>query len=77
MSKFIVSATVDDSRLKGDAIFEYRIVDNHNYIIDENGGVEAKPGYTPQIGDKFTVEVLYRCDKEFISKMRKTFTVKI
>lgn len=77
MSKFVVSATVDDSRLKSDATFEYRIIDNHNYIIDQNGGVEAKPGYTPQIGDKFTVEVLYRCGGEFISKARKTFTVKI
>ena len=77
MSKFVVSATIDDPSLKADAIFKYRITDNRNYIIDKYGGVEAKPGYTPQIGDKFTVEVLYRCGGEFISKARKTFTVKI
>lgn len=77
MAKFVVSATVDDSRLKKDATFKYRITDNNNYIVDKNGGVEAKSGYTPQIGDKFTVEVSYRCDGGFISKAYKTFTVKI
>lgn len=41
------------------------------------GGVEAKPGYTPQIGDKITVEVSYKCKSCAISKARKTFTIKI
>lgn len=77
MSKFVVSATVDDPRLRKNAVFNYKILDNHNYIIDKYGGVEAKPGYIPQAGDKFTVEVSYKCAGEFISKARKTFTVKI
>ena len=77
MAKFVVSATVDDPSLKKDATFGYRIIDNNNYIIDKYGGVEAKPDYTPQIGDKFTVEVSYRCGGEFLSKAYKTFTVKI
>lgn len=77
MSKFVIAATVDDPNLKKDATFSYKILDNHNYIIDKNGGVQAKPGYTPKIGDKFTVEVSYRCAGEFVSKTRKTFTVKI
>lgn len=77
MAKFVVSATVDDSNLKKDATFQYRITDNNNYIIDKYGGVEAKPDYTPQIGDQFTVEVLYHNDRGFLSKAYKTFTVKI
>lgn len=77
MAKFVVSATIDDPSLKTDAIFEYRITDNRNYIIDKYGGVEAKPGYTPQIGDKYTVEALYRSNEGYIYKSYKTFTVKI
>lgn len=77
MSKFVVSATVDDANLEKDATFSYRIIDNHNYVIDKYGGVEAKSGYIPKTGDKFTVEVSYRCEREFVSKIRKTFTVKI
>lgn len=77
MSKFVVSATVDDSELKSDATFNYRITNNNNYIVDQNGGVEAKPGYLPQIGDTFTVEVSYYCDRGYLSKAYKTFTVKI
>lgn len=77
MAKFVVSATVDDLSLKKDATFKYRITDNDNYIIDKYGGVEAKPSYTPQVGDKFTVEVSYKCNGGFLSKAYKTFTVKI
>lgn len=76
MSKFVVSATVDDPRLKTNAKFKYRITDNPNYIIDEYGGVEAKKGYTPQVGDKFTVEVIYKCRGEFLARSLKTFTVR-
>lgn len=77
MSKFVVSATVDDPNLTKDATFSYRIVDNHNYVVDADGGVEAKEGYTPKVGDKFTVEVTYRCKRGYLSKARKTFTVKV
>lgn len=77
MSKFVISATVNDPRLKRDAKFTYKITDNDNYVIDKCGGVIAKEGYTPQVGDKFTVEVSYRCPGEFLSKAYKTFTVKI
>lgn len=77
MAKFVVSATVDDPKLKTDATFKYRITDNPNYVIDKDGGVEAKKGYTPQVGDKFTVEVTYKCKGDFLSKAYKTFTVKI
>lgn len=77
MSKFVVSATVDDPNITKDAVFSYRIVDNRNYSIDKYGGVEAIPSYIPQIGDKFTVEVSYRCKPGFISRTRKTYTVKI
>lgn len=76
MSKFVVAATVDDKSLKADAEFKYRILDNDNYTIDAYGGVSAKPGYQPKIGDQFTVEVTYLCKKGFISKTKKTFTVK-
>lgn len=77
MSKFVVSATVNDPKLKTDAVFTFRMVDNDNYIIDENGGVCAKPGYKPVVGDKFTVEISYKCSDGYISKTQKTFTVKI
>lgn len=77
MAKFVVSATVDDPNIKQDAVFGYHITDNNNYIIDKCGGVEAKAGYTPQIGDKFTVEVTYKCEGGFLSRAYKTFTVKI
>lgn len=77
MYKFVVSATVDDPDVIGDAKFTYKIIDNDNYLVDEYGGVEAKPGYTPQIGDKITVEVSYKCKSGAISKARKTFTIKI
>lgn len=77
MSKFVVAATVDDSRIKKDATFGYRIIDNDNYVVDKYGGVEAKQGYTPQVGDKFTVEVTYLCKGDFLSKAYKTFTVKV
>ena len=77
MSKFVVAATVDDKELKTNAKFSYRIVDNSNYIIDANGGVTAKPGYTPQAGDKFTVEVTYRDKYGYSYSNTKTFTVKI
>ena len=76
MPKFTVSATVNDPKLIGDATFTYSIVDNDNYTIDDKGGVEAKPGYTPQIGDKITVEVTYKCGSGVISKKQKTFTIK-
>lgn len=78
MSKFVISATVDDPKLMTDAKFEYRILDNSNYVIDKNGGVTTKEGYSPKPGDKFTVEVIYRV-KGFLyhSVARKTFTVKI
>ncbi len=74
---FNVSATVDDPKVVGDAKFEYKIVDNDNYVIDKEGDVEARPGYTPKIGDKFTVEVSYRSKDGSISKKRKTFTIKV
>lgn len=77
MYKFVVSATVDDPDVIGDAKFTYKIIDNDNYWVDEHGGVEAKSGYTPQIGDKITVEVSYKCKSGAISKARKTFTIKI
>lgn len=77
MSKFVVAATVDDPELQKDAKFSYRILDNKNYEIDECGGVTAKPGYTPVIGDKFTVEVSYRSKAGYVSTNIKTFTVKI
>ena len=77
MSKFVVSATIDDPSLKADATFEYRVTDNRNYIIDKYGGVEAKPGYTPQIGDKYTVETLYRSNEGYIYKSYKTFKYNI
>lgn len=77
MAKFVVAATVDHPMLQGDAVFNYDIIDNTNYVVDEHGGVEAKPGYTPQVGDKFTVEVSHRCGGGYISKTRKTFTVTI
>lgn len=77
MDKFVVSATVDDPDVIGDAKFTYEIIDNDNYWVDEYGGVEAKPGYTPQVGDKITVEVSYKCKSGAISKARKTFTIKI
>lgn len=77
MSRFVVSATVDDPNVVGDAKFSYKIIDNDNYLIDEHGGVEAKPGYTPRIGDKITIEVSYKCKGKYVSKKRKTFTVKI
>lgn len=77
MSKFVIAASVDDSSLTHDAIFSYRITDNDNYIVDKYGGVTAKENYTPKSGDKFTVEVIYRCDRGYLSKSYKTFTVKI
>ncbi|MEG0773664.1 hypothetical protein [Clostridium sp.] len=77
MSKFVVSATVDDKYIKGDAKFRYRIIDNPQYIIDDFGGVEAHKSYTPQIGDTFTVEVSYICPDGFRIRTNKTFTVKI
>lgn len=78
MAKFVVSATVDDPSLTKNAVFKYRIIDNNNYIIDENGGVTAKPDYTPKVGDKFTVEVKYRNKNSlYYSVAKKTFTVKI
>ena len=77
MSKFVVAATVDDKELKTNAKFTYRIVDNSNYTIDKNGGVSAKPGYIPQIGDKFTVEVTYKDRYGYSFSKTKTFTVKI
>jgi hypothetical protein len=75
---FKVSATVSDPKLKdkGDAQFSYRIVDNDNFTVDTDGNVEAVPGYSPQIGDKFTVEVSYRYNNGVVSKKRKTFTIK-
>lgn len=76
MAKFTVAATVNDPNLIGDAQFTYRILDNKNYEIDDRGGVQAKSGYKPQIGDKFTVEVCYECKDGHISKVQKTFTVK-
>lgn len=77
MSKFVVAATVDDKKLTKDAKFTYKILDNDNYEVDSDGGVTAKDGYEPKIGDKFTVEVTYRCRGGYISKKTKTFTVKI
>lgn len=77
MSKFVVAATVDDPELRKNAKFSYRILDNENYEIDKFGGVTAKPGYTPVIGDKFTVEVSYRNKAGYVSTKIKTFTVKI
>ncbi|MBQ0113243.1 MAG: hypothetical protein KBT03_08960 [Bacteroidales bacterium] len=77
MSKFVVAATVDDPDLLKDATFSYRITDNDNYVIDTDGGVTAKPGYEPQVGDRFTVEVSYTCIHGYTSKAYKTFTVKI
>lgn len=76
MAKFVVAATVDDPKLDKDAKFTYKILDNDNYIIDDYGGVCAKPGYTPKIGDQFTVEVTYVCKNKRTSKKTKTFTVK-
>lgn len=73
---FKVSATVDDPKLKKDATFTYKILDNDHFTIDEEGRVEAIPGYTPQIGEKFTVEVTYKCENGIISKNKKTFTIK-
>lgn len=77
MSTFVVSATVDDPWIKKDAIFNYRITDNRNYTIDKFGRIEAKAGYVPKIGDKITVEISYRCEREYLTKAYKTFTVKI
>ena len=78
MSKFVIAATVDDPNLLIDAVFKYKILDNDNYIIDSNGGVTAKEGYTPKKGDKFTVEVKYRSKGSLYSSIaRKTFLVKI
>lgn len=73
---FKVSATVADPKLKKDATFTYRIVDNNNYTIDEEGNVEAIPGHKPQIGEKFTVEVTYKYESGIVSKKKKTFTIK-
>lgn len=76
---FKISATVDDPKLKianKDASFSYKIIDNDNYIIDKEGNVKAIPGYSPKIGEKFTVEVSYKCENGKISKKTKTFTVK-
>lgn len=77
MPKFVVSATVDDPKLANDAKFSWKIIDNDNYVIDKYGGVEARKGYTPKVGDTFTVEVSYICKGGFKSTERKTFTVKI
>lgn len=77
MSKFVVAATVDDPYLIKNAKFKYRILDNDNYQIDKFGGVTAKEGYAPKIGDKFTVEISYRCEAGYISRTTKTFIVKI
>lgn len=77
MSKFVVAATVDDPELQKNAKFSYRILDNENYEIDKFGGVTAKPGYTPVIGDIFTVEVSYRNRAGYVSRTIKKFTVKI
>ena len=77
MPLYKVSATVSDPDVIGDAKFSYEIIDNENYTIDENGGVEAVPGYTPRIGDKYTVEVTYISSKGVISKNKKTFTIKV
>ena len=35
MDKFVVSATVDDPDVIGDAKFTYEIIDNDNYWVDE------------------------------------------
>ena len=75
MAKFTIAATVNDPTLTRDAKFEYRILDNNNYIIDSKGGVTAKSGYKPKDGDKFTVEVTYRFKDGKVSKAQKTFTV--
>lgn len=78
MSKFVISATVDDPKLLNDATFKYRILDNNNYVIDSNGGVTSKDGYIPKVGDTFTVEVKYRSKGSlYYSIAKKTFTVKI
>jgi hypothetical protein len=74
---FKVSATVDDPDVIGDAKFQYSIVDNDNFTVDNEGRVEAISGYTPKIGEKVTVEVSYKCRKGYISKSRKTFTIKL
>ena len=68
MGKFVVSTTVDDPDIIGGDRLIYNIIDNNNYCIDEYGGVEAKPGYITQIGDKITVEVNYKCKSGAISK---------
>ena len=77
MYLFKVSATVDDPDIVGDANFSYSIVDNDNFIVDQNGVVETVSGYNPQIGEKVTVEVSYKCKGGAISKRRKTFTIKL
>ena len=66
-----------DIKLQKNAKFRYRILDNENYEIDKFGGVTAKPGYTPVIGDVFTVEVSYRNRAGYVSSTIKKFTVKI
>ena len=72
---FNVSATVDDPNVVGDAKFEYKIVDNDNYVIDKEGDVEARPGYTPKIGDKFTFVTndgdLYEAKLTFVKNINK------
>jgi hypothetical protein len=73
---FKVSATVDDPNVIGEADFTYKILDNENYIVNSRGVVEAKDGYTPQIGDKITVEVIYTSNGK-VSRKTRTFTVKI
>lgn len=77
MPKFVVSATVDDASLNKDAEFTWRIIEGGDrYTIDKDGGVSIKPGLTPCVGDKFTVEVSYRCKAGYVTKKTKTFTVK-
>jgi hypothetical protein len=76
MSKFVVSATTDDKYVTGDAKFEYKILDNNNYTIDEFGGVSAKPDYIPQLGETFTVQVTYKNSYGYLVRKTKKFTVK-
>lgn len=79
MADLVIAARVDDPELKKlnkNAIFEYRIIDNSHYTIDNRGSVKAVKGYTPKVGDEFTVEVTYKCGQS-VSTARRTFTVKI
>lgn len=78
MPKFVVQATVGDKYFKNHKPkFKYKILDNENYIISESGGIEAKDGYTPKIGDKITVEV--SCKDKYGNTFKNTqvFTVKV